>query len=143
MRRVGRIEQVRIEHRIVLHSSERNPLLAEMVERRFEIMNCFWQSGIFERALHSIGESLGFQRDDRPSPGRIPNRDALYNSSTLILSICVLQSQKPSMFRLGFWLCSTQMERIKVLELYSASRFRIRPGLGRSSRWKTRRSPIE
>src|SRR6266404_9956664 len=103
MRRIGWVEQVGVQHRIVLHSSQRNTLLAEMVERRLKIVNRFRQNGIFEDASHSIGEHLVLQRDDRASPRRIRNGNALYNSGTFILTLTLtlilrirgLQSKKP------------------------------------------------
>src|SRR5229473_4985896 len=102
MRRISWVEQVGIQHRIVLYSSQHKTLLIEIVECGLEIVNRLRQSGIFEYALHSIGERLVLQRDHRSSPRRIRNGNELYNSTliltlirTMILRIRVPQSQKP------------------------------------------------
>ena len=92
----------------MLYSGQRNTLLAEIVECGFEIVNRLWHSGIFEHAFDSTSECLVFQRDHRPSPGRIRNSDALYNSGTLIRTLMLtltlrirgLQGQKPRLCRL-------------------------------------------
>src|SRR5258708_39571172 len=117
MRRVGRIEQVRIEHRIVLHSSKRDPLLAEMVECGFEIVNRLRHGGIFEYASHPVSERLILQHDHRPSTRRIRNSNAPYNSGTLILCIRGLQSQKPglSWLRLVFFCSALGKNVLSVL----------------------------
>src|SRR5882762_10886581 len=107
MRRIGWVEQVGIQHRIMLYSSQRNTLLSEMVECGLEIVNRLRHIGIFEHALDSISERLVLQRDDRASPRRIRNGNALYNSGTFILTLTLtlilrirgLQSQKPRLRR--------------------------------------------
>src|SRR5580704_2499570 len=121
MRRIGWVEEVGIQHRIVLYSSQRDTLLAEMVECGLEIMNRFWHSGIFEYAFHSISERPVFQRDHRPSARRIRNSNTLRNSGTFILALILrsrgLQSQKPRLrgLRLVFFCCALDVNALSVL----------------------------
>src|SRR6266404_1106907 len=117
MRRIGWIEQVGIQHRIVLHSGQRNTLLAEMVERRLEIVNRLRHIGVFEHALDSISERLVFQRDHRPCTRRIRNCNTLFDSGTLTLGIHRLQSQKPGLFRLRLlvFCCALGVDALSVL----------------------------
>ncbi len=70
------------------------------MQGQLEIVNRLRHSGIFEHALYQLGERPVFQRDHRPRPRRIRNRNALYTSSTPILRIRWLQSQKPRLSRL-------------------------------------------
>src|ERR1700688_5044846 len=121
MRGVGWVEQVGIQHRIVLYSSQRDTLLAEMVKCGLEIMNRLWHSGIFEYAFHSISERPVFQRDHRPSARRIRNSNTLRNSSTFILTLILrirgLQSQNPRLrgLRLIFFCCALDGDALSVL----------------------------
>src|SRR5260370_4563739 len=121
MRRVGWVEQVGIQHRIVLYSSQRDTLLAEMVKCGLEIVNRFWHSGIFEYAFHSISERPVFQRDHRPSARRIRNSNTLHNSGTFILTLILpirgLQSQKPRLrgLRLVFFPCALDINALPFL----------------------------
>src|ERR1700694_2650587 len=125
MRRVGWVEQVGIQHRIVLYSSQRDTLLAEMVKCGLEIMNRFWPSGIFEYAFHPIRERPVFERDHRPSARRIRNSNTLRNSGTFILTLMLtlilrirgLQSQKPRLrgLRLVFFCCALDVNALSVL----------------------------
>src|ERR1700730_4447023 len=121
MRRVGWVEQVGIQHRIVLYSRQRDTLLAEMVKCGLEIMNRFWQSGIFEYAFHSIRERPVVERDHRPSARRIRNSNTLRDSGTFILTLILrsrgLQSQKPRLrgLRLVFFCCALDGNALRVL----------------------------